>query len=217
MKRNLFTLIELLVVIGIIAILAAMLLPALQKAKESANQTDCISQLKQIGTSMSMYANNYRSMFPVYGDKIEESHNTKGLYFLGFEDGKLTPKVLVCRSTNNSPFNDFKTDPDSVTIPADSAKNSKSEKSSYLYYAGFNSGKVSATIGYVRDKNTNHADKNGHGDGHVLYGDGHVEKKSSKKEKWYALDGHFGIDDFATDSDGGALDSSEVNTLWTQD
>lgn len=61
-----FTLIELLVVIAIIAILAAMLLPTLSKARETARTSGCTSNLKQIGTGFVMYANDNRDYLPLY-------------------------------------------------------------------------------------------------------------------------------------------------------
>jgi prepilin-type N-terminal cleavage/methylation domain-containing protein/prepilin-type processing-associated H-X9-DG protein len=112
--RQAFTLIELLVVIAVIAILAALLLPVLVKVKVRARTIQCVSNLKQTGVAVSMYADNDNDVLPGpcdYGQRCSYYNstatngrfNTELAYHLASDLGAKDPKQMSDTETNYLP------------------------------------------------------------------------------------------------------------------
>ena len=105
--RSAFTLVELLVVIGIIALLTAILLPALGRARRAAKKTQTLSNLHQIGIAMAAYAAEFKGQHPT--DTTDANEDGRALPGLALLAGryKLPPKLFINPNTPDEPTAKF--------------------------------------------------------------------------------------------------------------
>jgi len=128
-----FTLVELLVVIGIIAVLIALLLPALTKARQSALSLVCLSNLRQVGMGMMQYVNDNRGTLPLADVQVSTNEPSYwlGIYGSGWVSRLAEKKYVVTTTELN------RTKRDIFACPTDEEGRPQDYTANMPYYSSY--------------------------------------------------------------------------------
>ena len=193
-----FTLIELLVVIGIIAILAALLLPALGKAKHQAKRTACANNLQQLGLGFHSFAHDHESKFPM--QVVTEDGGT-----LVPDANQTTPLELFAPAYSHlQALSNELTTPNLLTCPTDlrtaAARFEQLNNDRISYFVGVTANYSQPGTILAGDRNLTSAgsgvtnalrwtDALHQNKGNVLFADGHVERWKNPTLTWAGSQG----------------------------